>query len=202
MSHVQNQASPPPESSFLRRVWSNFLQQLPGVAGKQIGVWLLALMGFLAIWIWGWIVGGGLTRFVGTLPSGAVVAFDLSGGCPLGWEPYDKGNGRFLIGAATPQRQAATPGNLARDASRADLVARPFDSFGGAQAYLLSKENVPPLFLKFHTAQSGPGVTLSMVDALTFDKPNAPPFLQTSDTPAQPYNAMPPYIALHFCRKN
>jgi hypothetical protein len=81
-------------------------------------------------------------------------------------------------------------------------MARPFDTPGGAQSYLLTKENMPPLFLKFHTAQSGPGITLSMVDDPTFDKPASQPFLETSKAPVQAFSVMPPYIAVYFCRKS
>jgi len=148
-----------------------------------------------------WVLVATLPGRLGLTPTGAVLAFDLSGGCPSGWESYDNGNGRFLIGAATVEQQAKTPGNFVRDARGIDLVARSFGMPGGAQTALLAKESIPPLYLKFHSQLSGPDRTVSTVEALTFDKPNVQPYLQTSDKDAQPFGIMPPYIALHFCRK-
>jgi hypothetical protein len=83
----------------MSHIWASFLKTFPDVAGKQLGLWILALIGFLGIWIWGWIVGGGLTRIVGAIPSGAVIAFAKE--CPkdLGWSKFAEGTGRFIVGA-------------------------------------------------------------------------------------------------------
>lgn len=43
------------------------------------------------------------------LPNGAVVAYDLPNGCPVGWVVADSAIGRAIVGAATHQQ---TPGNL------------------------------------------------------------------------------------------
>jgi hypothetical protein len=148
---------------------------------------------------WGLVVT--LPGKIGLTPSGAVMAFDLSDGCPAGWSDYDNGRGRFLIGAGTKEQMKKIPGGFVRDARNIDLTARAFGQPGGEEQHLLVKENIPPLFLVFHSQLSGNDRTVSAIEKLTFDPPAAGLHVETSTVPAKPFDSMPPYVALHFCKK-
>jgi hypothetical protein len=183
-----------PTAQFKRKLTENLL------AGAAAGV----TSGIAAALLAGWGLVAALPGKLGLTPAGAVLAFDLPTGCPPGWGAYDQGNGRFLIGAATPPEQQRTPGDFVRDARGEDLTARDFGKPGGAQRTLLSKENVPPIFLLIRNTLSGNNVTVSLVSSIGFDKPSPPAgftILQSSDTPTVALSVMPPYIALRFCRK-
>ena len=184
-----------PTTQFTKKLVQNLL------TGAAAGV----TSGIAAALLAGWGLVATLPGKLGLTPAGAVVAFELPSGCPSGWVAYDKGNGRVLIGAATLSDQQKTPGDFVRDTRGEDLIARDFGKPGGAQRTLLSKENVPPIFLLIRNTLSGNNITVSLVSSIGFDKPNLPPggftTLQSSETPAVPFSVMPPFIALHFCRK-
>jgi hypothetical protein len=62
MSHTQHQFPVPPKVGVFGRTWASFKKQLPEVAANQAAVGLVALIGVAAVWTWGWVAAGGLTK--------------------------------------------------------------------------------------------------------------------------------------------
>jgi hypothetical protein len=120
------------------------------------------------------------------IPAGVVIAFDDPAGCAKlgkGWEDA-RFDGQILVGATE-----AIPRWNYRKA-------------GGSTDIAIKDVNIPPLYLGYRTAQSGPGITLSMVEDLSFSRPRSPSVLQTSASAAQPIDIMPPYIPIYFCKRS
>lgn len=133
------------------------------------------------------------------LPSGSVVPFDLSSGCPDGWDPFKPIVGRTIVGAG--------------EATNADEVGVPLSSHkqgqaGGREAYKLTIENVPQ---HQHATQAGVlagnavwGTGGSGLIVAGASMGNAF-FSNTSPVGEQDPNAiplMPPYLAMIYCRRN
>ena len=102
-------------------------------------------------------------------PSGAVVAFDITEGCPDGWEGFQPANGRVIVGVGSSD----------------GLSNRTFRERGGRETVTLSREQLP--FEPDVRPDGGNG------------RENYVKGLDNSD-PA-PHENMPPFIALHFCKK-
>jgi hypothetical protein len=189
----QSSATPPEQPNNLTsKIRDGLLTTVATAIVSGIGATLLA--------VWGLVVT--LPGKIGLTPSGAIMAFDLADGCPAGWQDYDKGRGRFLVGAGSQQEmQQKIPGNFVRDARGVDLTAKAFGQPGGEEKHLVLKDNIPPIFLTFHSQLSGNGLTVSTIEALTFDPPTSGLHVETSKVPAKPIDIMPPYVALYFCKK-
>ncbi len=132
------------------------------------------------------------------VPAGAVIAFDLPSGCPLGWRDVglresERFAGRMLI-AVGPR--------VDREKGQTTL-ARKLNDFGGTESHKLTVEELPK--------HSHP---LNRVDG---DDRTGGKFFQGGDAPREAlrpsagttlgaggglaHNNMPPYIALFFCKK-
>jgi hypothetical protein len=176
-----------------------------GIGQKVIvGIATAVVLGGLTL-LWNWGSNGGIVRALGgitekdvkelvrqgtpgpaiNLPVNTIIAFDDPGTCSKlgsGWEDANL-MGKILIGAS-------------RGDARWD-----YRKSGGDTSITIKAANMPPLYLAYHTQLSGPGVTISMVDKLTFEQPDHPPFLQTSNQPAAPIDTMPPYVPIYFCKR-
>lgn len=121
-----------------------------------------------------------------TLPIGAIIAFDDPGTCAKlgsGWADGTDFVGKTLVGAGSSDPRWA------------------YRKSGGSVNTTINAANIPPLYLGYHTAQSGPGVTLSLVEQLSFTLPNSPNILRTSTASAIPIDIMPPYVPIYFCKR-
>ena len=159
-----------------------------------------------------------------SLPVGAVVAFDLPRGCPDGWERFEAGEGRFLIGV----------GKLG--GRRYDLpyvAGKPDYQKGGSPTQTLSIEVLPSHSHKVTDPKHTHIARAPLNDAngpasqgwpqvihrrfRTTDRP-FPPYKDTtvqadalskSETfvdiqatgEGKPVSIMPPYVALYYCKK-
>ena len=110
------------------------------------------------------------------LPSGAVVAFDLTGGCPNGWSEFSQGAGRFLVGVGR--------GNETREGEF--LTPRTLSETGGTERHT-HIANGQQVF--------GTSVGSDDLGLIAF----GPPFHHPITT--SPASHLPPYVALHFCKK-
>jgi len=166
---------------------------------KWVVAGVLGLAGIGASWLWGWWAAGGPGGVIGVVPAGAIVAFDAKGGCPGGWQPYEKGWGRFIIGAVNKEDLGKIPGAFARDVRGADLKERPFDLPGGEQQHVLNVQEMPahthpvvaPAGLNYPTPNDeygGKGAKIGQIQT-------------GSAGGGQPHDIMPPYVALWLCRK-
>lgn len=128
----------------------------------------------------GWLSG----LFAPSLPSGAVVAFDSE--CSDGWQEYRLGAGKFLLGAGKGKK---------------------LHDVGGEENHTLTEEEMPN-----HNHKNGPGQYLVRVtggDTVLSNTDNSPGEINIRHGNVireagggKPHNNMPPYIALHFCKKD
>lgn len=185
-----------------------------GNVGEKVGVAVLSalILGALAL-IWQVVTDGGLVRALGgvtraeveamlagepqsPVPSGAVVAFDTTGSCPEGWQPFVAGQSRTIVGASfgvDPE-----PG-LGTNAANRPLVAYKYRDHGGVETVTLSAAEMPA---HSHTVSprrvSGIGGTHGLAAAADG---GATSMKSDAAGGGKPHENMPPFIALYFCRK-
>ena len=121
------------------------------------------------------------------ITSGAVVAYDLPDGCPDGWSDFGDGQGRVLVG------------------SGAEYVYR---RIGGEAEVVLEEEHMPTHRHTIDTFEWGFDVD-SDGHPRRIDVDNGRPrgvdvgrLTTTSVGDGAAHENMPPYIALHFCKKD
>jgi len=120
-------------------------------------------------------------------PVGAVVAFDLSNGCPTGWDTFSDSAGRFLLGVGDGRRFNETGGEKQVTLTRDELPNERLDV-----VYL----NGPPT-LSLNTSSAPGHQLLNKGDNRTAAAVNE--IVTEPLGKGQPHNNMPPFIALHFC---
>ena len=123
------------------------------------------------------------------LPNGAVVAFYLSDGCPEGWEKFNLGAGRFIVGVGRHNKK--------------DQYGKPIDELefgeqGGGRKHKLSKAEMPK-----HTHEyifsSGKKSPLHNDTSETEFGLKDESEETTESGKNLPHNNMPPFLALHYC---
>lgn len=130
-------------------------------------------------------------------PKGAVVAFDLRDGCPVGWETFADAMGRVLIGSDPPD----WTGGRNLDLHKQPLKERKFRSAGGEEAHTLQIEEMPS-----HQHTMINGGTNDAVDGPTRGDSWGVRLTNSSEETAstggnQPHNNMQPFLALLYCKK-
>jgi hypothetical protein len=120
------------------------------------------------------------------LPSGAVLAFDRQR-CPDGWESYDQGTGRMIVGAGR--------GN--------NLSARRVGDTGGMERVTLTLAEIPAH--RHANPTVGNNQVIEEVNGLqvggrgSYGPQHARPTEVAGES--QPHENMPPFVALLLCRK-
>lgn len=119
------------------------------------------------------------------VPKGAVMAFNLAG-CPEGWNPFEKLNGRVIVGAGKGP----------------DLTDRPLGKQGGAETHTLSVAEMPSHSHTYTNTFNGS----------ILDNPHsfsAQPRYGTRGDKATldtggngPHNNMQPFHTLLYCERN
>jgi hypothetical protein len=125
------------------------------------------------------------------IPRNVVLAFDIREGCPSGgdWEEFKPAMGRFIIGAGKGE----------------DLSPREFGIVGGQERYVLTRENLPPHSHEVYqhagkivgnTGVNGAGSADTNLGSQVLPH-------TSGDGPGQskPYDVIPPFIALIYCKK-
>ena len=121
------------------------------------------------------------THPVAGLPAGAVVSFDLSDGCPMGWEEFTDANGRFLLGRSDERPEWAyrqTLGEAEHVLTVAEMPSHDHEYIDNSYAIVkpISRSgNGGHADIKKTTQATGGGL---------------------------PHNNMPPYISLYLCKKS
>lgn len=141
---------------------------------------------------------------------GAVVAFDLSNGCPDGWDPFEDAHGLFVVGAG-------------------ESAHLKFRQLGGTEEFMLVHDEIPahqhPIVATNADGTNinllGWGMRMEIGDGIKASPDRrripvrgVPPkqdgtgrpragmlFAGPGDHQVKPHENMPPYIALHYCRK-
>jgi hypothetical protein len=117
----------------MAQLWIAFTRKLQEELVSK-AVWIvLALIAFIASWLWGWFAAGGLQTAFGAVQPGMVAAFDRDAGCPPGWDDFKEGRGRVLVGAVTKDQLGTIPNTFGRDRNGRDLTEKPFGKPGGAE---------------------------------------------------------------------
>lgn len=146
------------------------------------------------------------------LPAGAVVAFDRSDlgpdTCPSGWKPFGEARARVIIGAGDPALAHSTPKDV--DIGGHQLQGYPFRFPGGELNHQLTVAELPAhshgIKMIAHSeylrgTQGYAGLESVGRDASASDPGGA----VRSTEPAgenKPFNIMPPFIALYFCKRD
>lgn len=142
----------------------------------------------------------GLPGDPATIPSGAVMAFDLPNGCPLGWKSFKEARARVIVGVGDPSRTAR---KLGFDINGRPLTELAYRQHGGEEKHRLTIEELPRHDHGTRYALSGRSLGWG---------PGSHP-IPTSTRRAEsqkdwsagrniPHNNMPPFIALYYCKKN
>lgn len=119
---------------------------------------------------------------VGSIPSGAVVAFDRPS-CPTGWVPFLEGEGRMIVGATSERGDP-------------EFI---WQRTGGEKSVVLSSDNLPP---HSHSISGHAGVGFKAGSRI-YARDDDNRAMNTGVTgQSRPINNMPPYIALYFCKKD
>lgn len=166
---------------------------------------ILAGLAAAAIAFWGYVKQ--LPGHAGLVPSGAVSAFDLKEGCPQGWSHYPEAWGRFLIGAVMADDIRKIPSGFAEDARGVDLKPKPFGEPGGAEASELTDRELPTHTHDFigtpvtRGGNGGTGRVLAVGDGNSYQE-YAPEGRIGPKGDGVSFTNMPPYVALHFCKKD
>ena len=146
---------------------------------------------------WWWIQGVLDTGL--TIPSGAVVAFDTSRGCPDGWSPFTDGRGRTIVGSGQGQEY-------------------PYRSTGGAEKVALTEPELPnhghevvgvdsegkQAFSKWGRGVEGNDHVLKLDadDGPGSHKGTGKLHALPAGGGGKAHENRTPYIALFFCKKN
>lgn len=121
------------------------------------------------------------------LTAGMIMAFDLVTGCPEGWQTYEIGAGRFILGAGQGD----------------GLTERQYGAVEGEERVLLTVDTMPT-----HSHDYGGQRAQYWIRDMDEEQSAGPaeggghfqPVYRVSPQGGdQPHNNMPPYIALHFC---
>jgi hypothetical protein len=154
-----------------------------GIVAAVLSGVVLAIISaiFPAFWEWIW---------VSRLPSGAIVAFDradLKSGlhCPSEWLPYDRLNGRVIIGA--------------------DEKNYKLQDEGGSPTTKILANNLPPITAVFYAANSnanyGNGGWPLTKGVSSTNNTGWDAILVTINNNNEELKIMPPYRALFYCQK-
>lgn len=144
-----------------------------------------------------------------TVPPKAVIAFNLPA-CPTGWQSYEKGAGRVIIGAGI--------GN--KDQNNVALTKRSLESEGGEEGHTLVRAELPAVSPKFLFQKKGEWTAIdsrlsSVIPCIGNGCNNKAAFTngarkgENSNVPmkleelgeGKRMNIMPPFIALTLCEK-
>ncbi len=138
----------------------------------------------------------------------AVVAFASESGCPTGWSEYRQAWGRFIVGVATDAQLANAVPGFGEDEQGERLEARTYGRPGGAQNHSLS---IGEISNHGHFAtvvvpgNDGHNATAFPPGSNNLNIRDVIEVINTQDSigkaRSEPHNNMPPYVALHFCKK-
>ena len=155
---------------------------------QQAATWLVALVVGAAVLAgsgWWLYLKPRLVQIAGGVPSGLVAAFDLPKDCPTGWTTFAEGSGRTIIGVG----------------KGSDLTDRRYREEGGTEAHVLTVAQLPSH--DHEVIQMIRDDEVDGVDSTTTESgDHHNQSRRSSQTGSgEAHNNMPPFIALHYCKK-
>lgn len=130
-----------------------------------------------------------------TIPANAVIAVDDIDGCPAGWDPFFDANGRVIVGASVER-------------SKAEALQRYYRELDGSAFHSLSANELP--VHSHNYTDMGVGYKAQPkyegLDTEFRGSSNVSLYHGQSKTQSagrgKPFDKMPPFIALYFCKKS
>lgn len=143
------------------------------------------------------------------IPASAVVAFDMPSGCPEGWMDVGKEDSQRFAG-----RTLVVVGDRVERTNGETTEKRDYNEDGGTEEVLISKNHLPEHRHEINISTSReqhPGLGLYFPEGADtrYYVDNVVVVPAAKETPiktelegtGKPLGNMPPYIALHFCKK-
>jgi hypothetical protein len=178
-------------------------------ANQQAARYLVAgIIGIVAVAATGWwlLLKPLISKAIGGVPSGAVVAFDLSPDepCPDGWTTWREATSRVIIGAGNGD--LSYEAKFKKDENGVELTSRAYREHGGAERETLIEDQLPPHTHEFTGfpittgGNDGLGNVLAVGDRTVYGK-YTPDGTISVVGKGNSINNMPPYVALYYCKK-
>lgn len=190
-------------TTFLRRMLSEVNKALLVAIGTGLATGILAALTAF------WILVSTLPGRIGITPTGAVMAFDITSGCPSGWASFVEARGRSIVGSATQAEIDSAPAAFAYDSRGVKLSPRLFRQAAGEEAHVLTEAEMPAhQHITILGSDPSPvmafyGVGPANAQAIAGAGRSGVPTTKTSASgQGAPHNNLPPSVALTYCRKN
>ena len=131
---------------------------------------------------------------IATFPKGAVVAFDLEGGCPEGWDIYRHASGRFIVGQGR---------HSLNDEYGTVIEKLPFGHEGGKRRHKLTIPEMPMHDHQLIWGQGRGADYRKITGSNILFNLNVHRLKQNTEPRGDgtPHEIMPPYKVLVFCWK-
>jgi hypothetical protein len=145
-----------------------------------------AVIALSGIAVAGWILylKDNIPPLVNGVPRGAVASFDL-GACPSGWQPFDDGAGRFIIGTG----------------QGTGLKHHPMRQVSGDEEHKLIRSELPPQALTIpNLARQSPTDKYDVPGGKVYSVSVVSGSFEIGGT-GNPIDMLPPFIALRYCSK-
>lgn len=181
-------SSTPPESS--PDIPEELLQKVRSELLSRISIWLVGgLLGLLALAVVGWwtVLKPAIINEIGGVPEGAVVAFVTP--CAGNWAAYQEATARFIVGAGDPASESARGYGV--DEAGHPLTLKPVGLPGGVSEVSFKGSDLA--YYIDPVEQEGGFVMRT--------EPGAFSLPIKARVREVVLNNLPPYVALHFCKK-
>jgi hypothetical protein len=193
------------EETIREQTIAAFKAEVSSYLAKTMIAAIAGIIGLAALGLWIYVKTL-LPDLVGGVPPGAIMAFDLPGGCPAGWSRFDRGTSRFIVGA--------TEANFSEvrnaDKNNQRLSAHSYGFTGGEEQHALTIDEMPAHDHGLNTAQSTEFLrengnhfqgTISVGRDAQRTDPKQPIKFTEIVGGGKAFNLMPPFLALPFCKK-
>jgi hypothetical protein len=144
-----NKSGSATDENISSRTLTAFKTEVSSYLAKVIVAAAAGIIGIAGLGIWIYVKTP-LPDIAGGVPQGAVMAFDLPGGCPAAWSPFDRGISRTIVGASSVH----TSDDPNEDKNGQRLSAHPYQSDGGEERHSLKLDEMPTHDQGFKISQS------------------------------------------------